>query len=127
MPNIKCWHNEKYICFNIDGGGEGSQYLPAYFTPEQLTYYSIIFGLSEFFNKWNKELDARAYDGEEKTSSPAVFTKRELPPPINVILKDVLVYEELSNQRSINPLHEKYIKNIRNMSNNLKVKFSLEV
>jgi hypothetical protein len=129
MPNIKVGFKGKTIFYDIDGGGCGEQYIYHLMTDGQLTYAAIIFGLNEFFIKWQKELDARAYDvGEDKSvaqkvADPAVFTKRELPPPTYVIIEDNVVYEELAKLREPIPLHKKQNAIVKQMIKNLRIKF----
>jgi len=129
MPNIKVGFRGKVIFYDIDGGGYGEEYIHPLMTDAQLTYSAIVLGLNEFFIKWQKELDARAFDvgeegiGTQKVADPAVFTERPMPPPINVILSDTSVYEELAGLRKCHPLNKKLHNTVKQMTHNIEVKF----
>lgn len=134
MPKIFCDANPRMIAYCIDGGGSDYQYLPDGHTIMEAEYMAVIYGLNEFFIKWNKELDARQYDmtkesAEEddmffKTATPSEETKRELPPPILICSDNEVVVKQLSRQYHIgNDRLRKLAQRVWDMTKNIDVKF----
>jgi len=131
VPRIYCDANSNTIAYVIDGGGIGlNDYtrLPSGYTSMQAAYLAVIYSLNEFFLKWNKELDARQYDGLgnelTKVPIPSVHTKRPLPPPILVCIGDEVVVKQLSRQYHIgNDKLRKLAQQAWKMTENLDVKY----
>jgi len=70
-----------------------------------MEYLAVIYGLTEYFLKWQKELDARQYDGlgDEltKVPVPSKHTPRPLPPPVAVCSSSEIVIKQLNWQYPI--------------------------
>jgi len=113
MPRLYCDANPRMIAYVLDGGGSDYHELRPGHTSMEAEYLAIIFGLNEYFVKWNKELDARQGDldveklratGEEdfaKVASPADETPRPLPPPVLVCCDNEVVVKQLSREYHI--------------------------
>ena len=143
MPRIYTDANPRTIAYLIDGGGSGYTQLPLGHTSMQAEYLAIIYGLNEFFIKWNKELDARQFNTVKvKASSiqpdagnglteytypvatPSQQTKRPLPPPILICCDSEVVVKQLSRQYHIaNAKLRKLAQQIWKMTENLDVKY----
>jgi len=140
MPKLYCDANPRCVAYVLDGGGSGYQMLPSgRYTSMEAEYLAIQYGLSEYFLKWNKELDARHYDmtresvadaeksGESeffKTASPANETPRPLPPPVLVCSDNEVVVKQLSRQYHIgNDRLRKLAQQIWQMTQNVNVKY----
>lgn len=133
MPKIYTDASHSFISYCIDGGGSGCQRLPAGYTDIEAEYLAIQYGLNEFFLKWNKELDARAYnysgqhsedDGWYKTGGPANETPRSLPPPILIVSSNEAVVRQLSQQgQTGSNMYKKLVQTIWKQTENLEVKF----
>lgn len=128
MPRIYTDANPRTLAYLIDGGGSGYTQLPPGHTSMQAEYLAIIYGLNEFFIKWNKELDARQYDslGDEvaKVPIPSRHTPRPLPPPILVCCDNEVVVKQLSRQYHIgNAKLRELAQQVWKMVVNLDVKF----
>ena len=135
-PRLYCDANPKTIAYVLDGGGSGYQNLPSGHTSMEAEYLAIMFGLNEYFLKWNKELDARHGDldaeklkatGEEDfadVASPVDKTKRPLPPPVLVLSDNEVVVKQLSRQYHIgNDRLRKLAYHIWQMTKNVDVKY----
>ena len=124
MPKIYTDANPTMIVYYIDGGGSGHQSLPPQYTIMEAEYMAIIFGLNEFFVRWNKELDARQYEHMQKVASPSQETKRPLPPPILICSDNEVVVKQLSRQYHIaNDRLRKLAQQIWKMTERIEVKF----
>lgn len=99
MPRLYCAGSSRGVAYYLDGGGSGYQSLPGGHTDIDAEYIAIIYGLTEYFNKWNKELDARQYDGDEMVATPSERTARPLPPPVLVCCSDENVVRILNEGR----------------------------
>jgi len=138
MPRLYCDANPRMIAYVLDGGGSGYQMLPvvAGYTSMEAEYLAIIFGLNEYFLKWNRELDARHGDldveklratGDEdfaNVASPTDRTKRPLPPPVLVCCDNEVVVKQLSRQYHIgNDKLRKLAQRVWQMTQNVEVKY----
>ena len=113
MPRLYCDANPRMIAYYIDGGGCNSYTLPPGFTSMEAEYMAIMYGLGEYFLKWNKELDAKHSEldverliatGEVEfanVASPSDRTKRQLPPGVIVCSDNEVVVKQLSRQYHI--------------------------
>lgn len=131
MPRIYCDANLRTIAYVVDGGGIGlrkSTQLPPNYTSIQTGYLAIIYGLNEFFLKWNKELDARQYDGLgdrlTKVPIPSRHTPRPLPPPMLVCISNEIIVKQLSRQCPIDSDKlRRLAQQVWRMTENLDVKY----
>lgn len=128
MPRLYVDANPQYIAYYLDGGGSGFQDLPVGYTSMQTEYLAVVYGLNEYFLKWNKELDARQYDslGDEvaKVPIPSRHTPRPLPPPILICCDNEVVVKQLSRQYHIsNDKLRKLAQQVWKMTENLDVKY----
>lgn len=131
MPRLYCKVSSRIVAYCLDGGGSGYQELPFGYTPMETEYIAIMYGLTEYFNKWNKELDARYSDLDPETKefynavgSPADRTARLLPPAVLVCLDSEIVVKQISQQYPI--AGEKLYKlaqRIWQMTKNVEVKY----
>jgi hypothetical protein len=124
MPILYTAANQYSLAYTLDPGGYESCKLPRQISILVLAEYSAIqYGLTEYFNKWQRELDARQYDGEEKVASPAVETVRQLPWPVDIRFCNPIVYQQLVYGRF--KIDYKPLKNIHKMLQNIEHKFTL--
>lgn len=137
MPKIYVDANPKCVAYVLDGGGSGYQDLPPGHTSMEAEYLAVMFGLNEFFLKWNKELDARHGEmdvermrktGEivfDKVGSPADHTKRPLPPPLLVCSDNEVVVKQLSREYHIGSAKLRALaQQIWQQTQNVSVKFA---
>ena len=118
MPRLYVKASAGHIAYSLDGGEEGYQQLPSNYSQIEADYIAIIYGLTEYFNKWNKELDTRA-----KVRTPSDNTKRPLPPPVLVLSDNEVVVRQLNKVCRIEEVRlVKLAKNIWDMTKNLEVK-----
>lgn len=117
MPRLYTDANPKMIAYYLDGGGSGYQYLPTGFTAMEAEYLAIIYGLNEYFLKWNRELDARGSNMTKESKaeadldhgrdeffqvgSPSDRTKRPLPPAVLVLSDNEVVVKQLRREYHI--------------------------
>ena len=113
MPKLYVDANPRMVAYLLDGGGSGYQQLPPGHTSMEAEYLAVMYGLNEYFLKWNKELDPRYGDldtermratGEvrfENVASPADHTVRPLPPPVLVCSDNEVVVKQLSRDYHI--------------------------
>ena len=137
---LYCDANPKTIAYVLDGGGSGYQDLPAGHTSMEAEYLAIMYGLNEYFLKWNRELDARDADMTRESkaaaeldhrqdeffqvSSPSDRTKRPLPPAVLVLSDNEVVVKQLSRQYHIaNERLRKLAQQIWTMTKNVEVKY----
>lgn len=136
MPRLYCDANPRMIAYYLDGRGSGYQHLPDEHTSMEAEYLAIIYGLNEYFLKWNRELDARQDDIDTELSkaaggtefasvaSPADKTKRPLPVPVLVCCDNEVVVKQLSRQYHIgNDRLRKLAQRIWQMTRNLDVRY----
>ncbi|KKN19277.1 hypothetical protein LCGC14_0947420 [marine sediment metagenome] len=134
MPKIYVDANPSYAAYVIDGGGSDHTRLPPGHTAMEAEYLAVIYGLNQFFLKWNKELDARQYnmtkeskdtdEGFFKVATPSEETPRQLPPPILICSDNEVVVKQLSRQYHIgNARLRKLAQQVWQMCQNLEVKF----
>ena len=113
MPRLFVDANPRCVAYVLEHGGSGFQDLPPGHTSMEAEYLAVIYGLNEYYLKWNKELDARHGDldaermrktGEvrfENVASPADQTVRPLPPPVLVCSDNEVVVKQLSREYHI--------------------------
>ena len=140
MPRLYCDANPRTIAYVLDGGGSGYQNLPTdRHTSMEAEYLAIIYGLNEYYLKWNRELDARfdnmtresikdaRASGEDEfynVASPSDKTKRPLPPPVLVCCDNEVVVKQLSRQFHIgNEKLRKLAQRVWQMTQNVEVKY----
>ena len=132
MPRLYTDANLKCIAYVLDGGGSNYQMLPPGHTSMEAEYLAVIYGLNEYFLKWNKELDARQDDMSlesnmefYKVATPSEETKRPLPPPVLVCCDNEVVVKQLSRQYHIgNDRLRKLAQRVWQMTENVDVKFN---
>ncbi len=136
MPKLYTDANPSMIAYVLENGGSGYQSLPSGYTSMEAEYLAVIYGLNEYFLKWNRELDARQDDIDvEKTktmggmefgsvASPAQQTKRPLPPPVLVCCDNEVVVKQLSRQFNIgNDRLRKLAQRVWQMTEKVEVKY----
>jgi len=131
MPRLFVDANPRTVAYVMDGGGSGYQSLPIGNTSMEAEYMAVIYGLNEYFLKWNKELDARYSDLDPETGefvdgvgTPADRTVRPLPPPVLVCSDNEVVVKQLSRQYHIgNSRLRKLAQQIWQMTENVEVKY----
>lgn len=136
MAKIFVDANPKGIAYYVDGEASGYQPLPTGYTSMEAEYIAVMYGLSEFFLRWSKELDARDSNLDTELSkfmhepifvpvaSPSQKTKRPLPDPILVLSDNEVVVKQLSRQYHIgNDRLRKLAQQIWQMTQNIEVKF----
>ena len=140
MPKLYCDANPRTIAYYLDGGGSGYQNIPPSHTSMEAEYLAIIYGLNEYYLKWNKELDARQADMNRESlaaaeldhrqdeffnvASPSEATPRQLPPPVLVLSDNEVVIKQLSRQFHIgNERLRKLAQRVWQMTQNVEVKF----
>lgn len=101
MPKLFTDGNPRMVAYYLDGGGSGYQNLPAEVSSMEAEYIAVVYGLNEYFLKWNKELDSRQYNGDEKVATPSQETKRPLPPPVMICCDNQVVVNQLSRHYHI--------------------------
>jgi len=96
----------------------------------EIEYLAVIYGLNEYFLKWNRELDARQdnYDPETgefyHVATPAQQTPRPLPPPVLVYSSSETVIRQLRHEcRIASPILLKLARQVWQMTQNVQVKF----
>ncbi len=124
MPILYTATNQYSLAYVLDPGGYDSCKLPRYMPVRVLAEYSAIqYGLTEYFNKWQKELDARQYEGADKVATPAAETVRQLPWPVEIRFSSPVCYQHLVYGRF--NIDYKALKNIHSMLKNISHKFTL--
>lgn len=130
MPRLYVDANPSYIAYVLDGGGSGYQRLPPGMTNMEAEYLAVMYGLTEYFNRWNKELDARQDDVDREkgefyqVATPSQRTKRPLPPAVLVCMSNESMVAVLSTHYiSSSPRLRKLAQNIWAMTNNVEVKY----
>jgi hypothetical protein len=114
-----------HIAYKMEGNGiAASKTVPvSCTTPTESDLTAIIFGLTEYFNAWNTELDARQFRGEDKVATPSQETQRPLPPPVQVCVSamalGLLRGTKVTGTRRINTL----LKTIKNITKNIIVEY----
>ena len=131
VPILYVDANPRMVAYVLDGGGSGYQELPPGHTSMTAEYMAVIYGLNEYFLKWNKELDARYSDLDPETKdlydgvgTPADRTARPLPLPVKVCSDNEVVVKQLTRQYHINnDTLRKLAQLIWKMTQNVDVKF----
>ena len=136
MPRLYTDANPRMIAYVLDGGGSGYQDLPPGHTSMEAEYLAVIFGLNEYYLKWNRELDARQdnIDPElskhthemefSKVATPSQETPRPLPPPVLVCCDNEVVVNQLSRQYHIgNARLRKLAQRVWQMTENVEVQY----
>lgn len=140
MPELFTDANPGMIAYYLRGSGMdgvcGCQNLPEGHSSMEAEYVAIIYGLNEYFLKWNRELDARQglLDAEKAkatgefdmadVASPADKTKRALPAPVLVCCDNEVVVKQLSRQYHIgNARLRKLAMTVWQMAQNIDVKY----
>ena len=140
MPVLYTDANPKELVYVLEVAGYSSKsghiYLPALTYIMQAEYLGIIYGISEYINICNKELEQRMYDFDQeaskatgesvyaKVSTPSGETPRPLPPPVAVRCDNEVVVRQLSKAGHIkSPDLRKLAMQVWKMTENLQVKF----
>jgi len=129
MPKLYCDANPRMIAYYLDGGGSGSQPLADGYTSMEAEYIAIIYGLNEYFLKWNKQLDARQYNGLSdseltKVADILAHTAQPLPDAVLVCCDNEVVIKQLSRQYHIaNDRLRKLAQQVWDMTKNVEVTF----
>ncbi len=139
MPRLYTDANPHMIAYVLDGGGSGYQNIPPGHTSMEAEYLAIIYGLNEYYLKWNSELDARQANMNKESiaeanktegdtfynvASPSEQTPRPLPPPVLVCCDNEVVVKQLSRQYHIgNERLRKLAQRVWQMTQNVKVKY----
>ena len=137
MPKLYVDANPHCVAYVLENGGSGYQYLQQGYTGMEAEYLAVIYGLNEYFLKWNKELDARQSDMDVEemrrtgkvefvdVASPADRTKRPLPSPVLVCSDNETVVKQLSREYHIgNDRLRKLAQQIWQQIQNVDVKFA---
>ena len=137
MPKLYVDANPRMVAYVLENGGSGYSDLPPRHTIMEAEYLAVIYGLNEYFLKWNKELDPRYGDldtermretGEvrfENVASPADHTVRPLPPPVLVCSDNEVVVKQLSREYHIgNARLRKLAQQVWQQIQNVDVKFA---
>lgn len=137
MPKLFVDANPRMVAYVLEDGGSGCQNLPPGHTSMEAEYLAVMYGLNEYFLRWNKELDPRYGNldvermrrtGEvrfENVASPADQTKRPLPPPVMVCSDNEVVVKQLSREYHIgNAKLRKRAQQIWQQIQNVDVKFA---
>ena len=132
MPKLYTDANPYHVAYVLEFGGSGYQELPAgHYSSMEAEYLGVIFGLNEYFLKWNKELDARQDNMSlesnmefYKVATPSEETPRPLPPPVLVCCDNEVVVKQLSRQYHIaNSDLRKLAQRVWQMTQNVDVKY----
>jgi hypothetical protein len=133
MPILYTAAKDGRIAYRLDGGGEDIARLHDCIAEMEAEYMAVIFGLSEYYNKWNRELDARQFDTQLidgkaetfKVASPAAETKRQLPPAVEVRLSSELLVKMVNSNAVIwnNANCMRLAKQVSSMVKNVRVRF----
>ena len=132
MPKLYTDANPRCVAYVLDGGGSGYQILSSgQYTSMEAEYLGIIYGLNEYFLKWNRELDARQYNMSiesnmefYKVATPSEETPRPLPSPVLVCCDNEVVIKQLSRQYHIgNSKLRKLAQRVWQMTQNVDVKY----
>lgn len=128
MPNIYCHATTAKISFVLDGA-EGMVDLPQLITQEEADLMSIAYALNEYYRRWSRELDSRMYEGSDedisKVAEPDRFTRRELPPPVQILSSSIYAVELLNNFRLPDTEYvSKLLDGLRKQCQNIVVKFT---
>lgn len=131
MPRLYVDANPRMVAYVLDGGGSDYQKLPLGHTSMEAEYMAVIYGLNEYFLKWQQELDARFSDIDpekrefmDRVGSPADQTVRSLPPPVLVCSDNETVVKQLSRQYHIaNDRLRKLAMQVWNMTENIDIKY----
>ena len=140
VPKLYCDANPRTVAYCLDGGGSGYQNLPEGYTSMEAEYLAIIYGLNEYYLKWNRDLDARQDDMTRESvaaaeldhkddaffnvASPADKTARPLPPAVLVLSDNEVVVKQLSRQYHIgNAKLRKLAQRVWQMTQNVDVKY----
>ena len=125
MPKLYVDANPRMVAYVLENGGSGYQSLPSGHTAMEAEYLAIQYGLNEYFLKWNKELDSRFFDGDQKVATPSDETQRPLPPPVMVCSDNEVVVKQLYREYHIgNPKLRKLAQAIWQQIQNVDVRFA---
>ena len=139
MPRLYTDANPSMIAYVLEFGGSDYQRLPAGYTAMEAEYMAVIYGLGEYFLKWNRELDARhanmtnesvkeanitGQDMFYNVASPSVETPRPLPPPVLICCDNEVVVRQLRREYHIgNEKLRKLAQRVWQMIQNVEVQF----
>jgi hypothetical protein len=124
MPILYTATNQYSLAYVLDPGGYDSCKLPRRIAILALAEYSAIqYGLTEYFNMWNRELDTRQFNGVEKVATPAQETPRPLPWPVEIRFSNPICYQQLAYGRF--SIDYKPLQHIHKMLKNISHKFTL--
>ena len=121
--------NPRMVAYVLEDGGSGFQDLAEGYTIMEAEYLAIMYGLNEYFLKWQKQLDARQYNGLTEQELTAVaeisrVSKSPLPPPVLVCSDNEVVVKQLSRQYHIgNDRLRKLAQQVWKQCQNVDVKF----
>ena len=125
MPKLYVDANPRMVAYVLENGGSNYQDLPPGHTAMEAEYLAIQYGLNEYFLKWNKELDSRFFDGDQKVATPSDETQRPLPPPVMVCSDNEVVVKQLYREYHIgNPKLRKLAQAIWQQIQNVDVRFA---
>ena len=137
MPKLYVDANPHMVAYVLENGGSGYQKLLGIHSAMEAEYLAVMYGLNEYYLKWNKELDPRYGDldtermrktGEvrfENVASPADQTARPLPPPVLVCSDNEVVVKQLTREYHIgNDKLRKLAQQIWQQIQNVDVKFA---
>ena len=130
MSKLYVASTPEHMAYVLVDGGEATAKLPPGYSRAEAEYISIIFGLTEYYNRWSKELDARQYDLDTETgeyykvATPSDETPRPLPSSVMICCSSEIIVKQLSRQNHIanNRLRD-LAKQVWSMSRNVDVKF----
>lgn len=152
MPIIYTAASEHSLAYILDPGGQDSCKVNSS-DPHLAAYRAIHYGITEYYNKWQKELEERQYDivketrtgefwndekqqyeeqaiqqpGWQKVASPSAETRRPLPDDMEVRLSDAVVYQQLQNRQKFYG-HKFFMRHwglVMQQIQNVKCKFTL--
>ena len=129
MPILYVANDRYTLAYVLDPGGQDYCRLETK-TAVDGGYASILYGLSEYFNKWSKELDAQQYKGDERVGSPADHTVRPKPDAVEIrthshIVYNTLVYFSHKYILYLSPEDKKLRNNIKSILSNIEHRFTL--
>jgi len=124
MPILYTASNSHSIAFALDPGQRGVVKLLCS-SPLESELRAIQYGLNSYFVAWQKELDARKFEGEQKVSTPSDDTKRKLPDAVEIRASSLIIpLLQLGGGIIIPSAEKKIINNIYKMLVNVPHKYT---